>query len=82
MMIRIFERLLRSSSRDTGVFSYPGLYTQIFLRKFEEIQASGKYMAQHINGARELVLPSVAYLPSMEEQQPSNDNVLSFLAQL
>ncbi len=46
------------------------------------IQASGKYMAQHISGAKEIVMPGVAHLPSMEQPQAFNENVLPFLAQL
>jgi len=46
------------------------------------IQAAGKYMAQHISGAKELIMPGVAHLPSMEQPQAFNENVLPFLAQL
>lgn len=46
------------------------------------ILAAGKYMAQHIQGAQEVVMPGAAHLPSMEQPQVLNDIVLSFLAQL
>ncbi len=46
------------------------------------IQAAGHYMAQHISGAKEIVMSGVAHLPSMEQPKALNDIVLSFLAQL
>lgn len=46
------------------------------------IQAAGKYMAQHISGAKEVIMPGVAHLPSMEQPQALNQHVLTFLASL
>ncbi|MEP6985292.1 MAG: alpha/beta hydrolase, partial [Chloroflexota bacterium] len=46
------------------------------------ILAAGKYMAQHVKGAKEVVMSGVAHLPSMEQPQALNDIVASFLAQL
>lgn len=46
------------------------------------IQAAGKYMAQHISGAKEVIMPGVAHLPSMEQPEALNKHVLTFLASL
>ncbi len=46
------------------------------------IQAAGKYMAAHINGAKQVIMPGVAHLPSMEQPQALNQHVLTFLSSL
>jgi len=46
------------------------------------IHAAGKYMVENIKGAKEIVMSGVAHLPSMEQPQAFNENVLPFLAQL
>lgn len=46
------------------------------------IQAAGHYMAQHVNGAKEVIMPGVAHLPSMEQPQALNQHVLTFLESL
>ncbi len=46
------------------------------------IQAAGKYMAEHIKGAKEVIMPNTAHLPSMDQPQAFNEHVLSFLASL
>ncbi len=46
------------------------------------VQAAGKYMAEHIKDAREVIMPGVAHLPSMEQPQALNQHILSFLSTL
>jgi pimeloyl-ACP methyl ester carboxylesterase len=46
------------------------------------IQAAGKYMAEQIKGAKQVVMHNTAHLPSMDQPQAFNEQVLSFLASL
>lgn len=46
------------------------------------VQAAGRLMAEHITGAKSVVMNGVAHLPSMEAPEVFNKHVLDFLAQL
>lgn len=45
-------------------------------------QAAGRYMAENITGAKLVVMPGVAHLPSMEQPEALNKIVLDFLVHL
>lgn len=46
------------------------------------IQTAGKYLADHITGAKLVIMPGAAHLPSMEQPEALNKIVLDFLAAL
>ncbi len=46
------------------------------------IQAAGQHLAQHVSGAKRIVMSGVAHLPNMEQPSLFNQHILTFLSTL